>query len=166
MNGRRTRFIPGISELIQELNSIGYHGIIRTNGTLPIPKVENFRRMRHGIKPISLATPPKYYDEMFITKNPDDCWQDKAKYCADNNIPYQCVPYKRYGDPSFVAEPLQEDGKQRLSSNIGLQLVHMATWDIVLHIGTVKRIIIYLIWHLHCCGIWVNARVVKVYLEY
>ena len=39
---------------------------------------------------------------MLITRNPKDCWQDKAQYCQDNNIQYKCIEYKRFGDEDFI----------------------------------------------------------------
>ncbi len=42
ISGGEPGLYPGISELVQELSRLGYYGIIRTNGTLPIPKTERF----------------------------------------------------------------------------------------------------------------------------
>lgn len=111
ISGGEPGLYPEINELIKTLNSIGYHGIIRTNGTLPTPKTDNFKRIAAWHKPISLFHPPEYCDMMFILENPDDCWKDKVEYCVNNNIPYKCFPYKRFGDPSFVDEPYRSDGK-------------------------------------------------------
>lgn len=91
-----------LSELLHKLSWMGYYGIIRTNGTLPIPKVNNFIRLAGWHKQTTIENPPKYCDVMLITQNPDDCWQKKAQYCIDNNIPYKCIEYKRFGDPDFV----------------------------------------------------------------
>lgn len=101
-----------ISELILKLNSMGYYGIIRTNGTLPIPKADNFIRLAGWHKPTGLSHPTQYCDIMLITKNPDDCWREKAKFCEDNNIPYKCIPYKRFGDPAFEDNPVHGDVKR------------------------------------------------------
>ena len=46
---------------------------------------------------------------MLITQNPDDCWQAKAEYCYRNNIPYKCIPYKRFGDPTFEDGPMNDE---------------------------------------------------------
>jgi len=100
-----------ISDLILRLNSMGYYGIVRTNGTLPIPKADNFIRLAGWHKPTSLFNPPKFCDVMLITKNPDDCWEEKAKYCKDNNIPYKCIEYKRFGEPQFADDPSRYETK-------------------------------------------------------
>ncbi len=102
ISGGEPGVYPGISELVQELSRLGYYGIIRTNGTMPIPKTDTFIRLAGWHKQIRLSTPPKNCDVMLITKNPKDCWQDKAKYCQSNNILYKCIEYKRFGDADFI----------------------------------------------------------------
>lgn len=57
ISGGEPGLYPKISELIQELCRMGYYGIIRTNGTLPIPKTETFIRLAGWHKQTSLETP-------------------------------------------------------------------------------------------------------------
>ncbi|MCL2052792.1 MAG: hypothetical protein FWG91_13855 [Lachnospiraceae bacterium] len=111
VSGGEPGLYPEIQGLITGLCAIGYRGIIRTNGTLPIPKTDNFKRIAAWHKPISIACPPKYCDVMLITKNPDDCWEEKSRHCLVNNIPHKCVPYVRFGDPALINEPPQGDIK-------------------------------------------------------
>lgn len=111
ISGGEPGLYKGINELISTLNSMGYYGIIRTNGTLPIYKCENFIRLAGWHKQTTINNPPIYCDVMLITQNPDDCWREKAQYCHRNAIPYKCIPYKRFGDPTFVDKPNQYETK-------------------------------------------------------
>ena len=101
-----------IAYLILAYNKRGYYGVINTNGTLYIPKSENFTRVtcwHESVKEI-----PPYHDWILLIKNPNDTWKEKEKYCIENNIPYKIVPFDR----SF-------EGKK--SNNIGLPKKHYFT---------------------------------------
>lgn len=96
ITGGEPGMYKGIDTLIPELCTRGYRGLIKTNGSLPIPKSDNFKRVAAWHKGID-AIPP-YYDEILILKNIDDCYQDKVVYCREHNIPYKLLPMNRAQD--------------------------------------------------------------------
>ena len=79
--------------LIKILSELGYNGIIKTNGSLPIAKYDGFKIVAawHLDQPF-----PKYYDIICIIKNPDELWQMKTDYCEAKNIPYITVDFDKY----------------------------------------------------------------------
>ncbi|MDR0456702.1 MAG: radical SAM protein, partial [Treponema sp.] len=79
---------PEIGDLIPALTEKGYHGIVKTNGSLPIPESPNFIRAAAWYKDRDL---PQYFDQLVIIKNPDDTWRDKESYCKKKKIKYQLV---------------------------------------------------------------------------
>ncbi|MDR0455943.1 MAG: hypothetical protein LBH20_04565 [Treponema sp.] len=83
---------PQISELIPAITEKGYYGIVKTNGSLPIPESPNFIRAAAWHKDRDL---PQYFDQLVIIKNPDDTWRDKESYCKKKKIKYQLVDYDR-----------------------------------------------------------------------
>jgi len=96
---------PEIQTLIPELVARGYRGLIKTNGTLPIPKSENFPLITAWHEGEEF---PAYYDQIVIIENPKDDWERKVRYCKDNDIPYQTVLFDRWfegikEDPSVLA---------------------------------------------------------------
>jgi len=86
LTGGEPGLYPEMDALIPELDRRGYHGVIKTNGSLPIPKPERLQRIAawHRGKPI-----PVYYDTILIIKNPDDDWEDKVEYCEEHEIPHR-----------------------------------------------------------------------------
>lgn len=116
ISGGEPGLYPQISELIQELSERGYYGIIRTNGTMPIPKTETLIRLAGWHRQTSLENPPHYCDYMLITKNPKDCWREKAEYCKEKNIPYRCIEYKRFGDSDFIDEDDPEQHERKINT--------------------------------------------------
>lgn len=85
-----------IDTLIPALCECGYHGLIKTNGSMPIPKSDNFKRIAAWHK--GIETIPPYYDEILILKNIDDCYQDKVAYCEKHSIPYKLLPMNHAHD--------------------------------------------------------------------
>jgi hypothetical protein len=87
LRGGEPSLYPEINELVAGLNQRGYYGLIKTNGILPIPKSDNFRRI--AAWHLGIDNPPKHYDSLLILSNPEDKWREKIQYCIDNNIPYK-----------------------------------------------------------------------------
>jgi len=80
-----------IGTLIPALNEKGYKGVIKTNGSLPIPRSRNFiitAAWHEGIKDI-----PPYHDKILIIRNPRDNWKAKEAYCKERNIPYRLLDF-------------------------------------------------------------------------
>jgi len=92
ITGGEPGLYPEIESLIPALSERGYRGIIRTNGSLPIPESPNFKRIAAWHKQTEGL--PKYYDFILILENPEDDWKGKEKYCKDNGIPCAVFPYK------------------------------------------------------------------------
>jgi organic radical activating enzyme len=99
LTGGEPGLYPEIKKLINGLDTRGYRGLIKTNGSLPIPKTDNFKILSAWHKDHDF---PLYYDEIIIIKNPDDNWQDKVIYCEKNNIKYHTVKYDKMGIPGEV----------------------------------------------------------------
>ena len=81
------------SKILPAFCERGYKGVTKTNGTLYIPKTENFKMVtawHESIKEI-----PPYHDFILIIKNPNDNWREKKQYCEDNKIPFCAVPFDR-----------------------------------------------------------------------
>jgi organic radical activating enzyme len=103
ITGGEPGLYPEINLLIAELNNRGFYGLIETNGSTPIQKSNNFKRIAawHKDKPF-----PINYDVILIIKNQQDNWKEKEKYCKENKIPYQCVVFKQpYTKNSFDDYP-------------------------------------------------------------
>jgi len=83
---------PEINELIPALEERGYVGLIRTNGSSPLPESESFKRVMAWHK--QFEGEPKYYDFVLILENPEDDWRGKEAYCREKGIPYAVFPYK------------------------------------------------------------------------
>jgi hypothetical protein len=93
LTGGEPGLYPEINSLIPALCARDYRGLIKTNGTFPIPKTDSFKLItawHESVKEI-----PPFYDVILIIKNPDDDWRGKKEYCIKNNIPYKCVPFDR-----------------------------------------------------------------------
>jgi len=80
---------PEIDTLIPALEKRGYHGVIQTNGSLPIPDSPNFVRTAAWHQ----DNRPKYYDSMIIIKTPDGGYLKKAKWCKENKVPYRLTEF-------------------------------------------------------------------------
>lgn len=78
-----------IDTLIPELNKMGYKGIIRTNGTLPIPKSDNFKLIAAWHD--NFDNPPAFYDLLLVMNNNFHEWKKRIHYCKENGIPYASV---------------------------------------------------------------------------
>jgi len=94
ITGGEPALYPEIETLIPELNKRGYKGLIKTNGTLPMPRTNNFKKIGAWHK--ANKTMPVDRDLILILRNPDDNWQEKEKYCIDNNILYAVFDYQTY----------------------------------------------------------------------
>ncbi|MCL2627306.1 MAG: hypothetical protein FWD44_01230 [Oscillospiraceae bacterium] len=87
---------PEIEELVNGLTKRGYYGLIKTNGTLPIPQSDTFKRIAAWHICRGLDKPPEYFDTILIIMNPNDCWEEKKKYCIDHEIPYVEVLFRDF----------------------------------------------------------------------
>ena len=107
-SGGEPALYKGIEKLIKETCKKGYHGIIKTNGSLYIPKSKNFKRVAawHYGERI-----PKYYDEILIIENPRDIWKDKAEYCKRKTIPYKTVLFDQGFEGVFFDNERLSDHK-------------------------------------------------------
>jgi organic radical activating enzyme len=99
VSGGEPGVYPEIEGLVNGLTERGYYGLIKTNGTLPIPHSDNFQRVAAWHKCSDIDNPPKYYDTILLIKNPDDCWEEKRQYCIDNEIPYKEIIFRNYDIP-------------------------------------------------------------------
>jgi hypothetical protein len=93
ITGGEPGLYPEINTLISALNEKGYRGLIKTNGTLPIPKSENFKLVTAWHE--SVENIPPYYDWILLIKNPLGNWREKAEYCKKQNIPYKALAFNR-----------------------------------------------------------------------
>jgi len=94
ITGGEPSLYPQIHELIPALSERGYKGIIRTNGSNPLPYNDNFKRVVAWHKLTERL--PETYDYILILENPNDDWQAKKAYCEESNIPHVVFPYKFY----------------------------------------------------------------------
>jgi len=97
-----------IQTLIPELASRGYRGIIKTNGTLPIPKSEAFSLVACWHKGADF---PVYYNQIVIIENPSDDWKQKVQYCEDNGIPCQTAQFDRWFEKVIAVTSNNEANK-------------------------------------------------------
>jgi len=93
ITGGEPGLYPEIQTLIPELAARGYRGLVKTNGTLPIPKSEAFQLIAAWHEGEDF---PAYYDQVLIIENPADDWRRKVRYCKENGIPYQTVEFDRW----------------------------------------------------------------------
>jgi hypothetical protein len=91
ITGGEPGLYPEIQTLVPALEKAGYYGVIKTNGSLPIPKAENFPLVAAWHKGIEAA--PEYYDWLLILKNPNDNWRAKIAYCKERGIKYKALPF-------------------------------------------------------------------------
>lgn len=106
ISGGEPGVYPEIGTLVEGLSERGYYGEIKTNGMLPIPKTDTFIRVAAWHEACDINHPPKYYDEMLIICNPNDCWKDKIAYCKKHNISYKDVPFREF----HIEESLRKRG--------------------------------------------------------
>jgi len=92
LTGGEPGLYPEIQTLIPELAARGYRGMIKTNGTLPIPKSSAFQLVTAWHMGTDF---PALYDQILIIKNPKDDWEQKVGYCRDKGIPYQTTLFDR-----------------------------------------------------------------------
>jgi hypothetical protein len=77
---------PEIKTIIPALDEMGYHGIIRTNGTTPIPKSKTFQLITAWHEGCGC---PTHYDQVLILTNPNENWKEKIEKKKKNEIPYK-----------------------------------------------------------------------------
>jgi len=99
ITGGEPGLYPEIETLIPALEQRGYRGYVETNGSLPIPKSDNFPRLAawHTGRP-----KPEYFDVMLILQDPADDWAAKVRHCEENGIPFYSVVLR--GERSGVPE--------------------------------------------------------------
>jgi hypothetical protein len=111
ITGGEPALYPEIFELIYSLSKRGYKGLIRTNGSLPLPMNSRFKRVAAWHKEAKKF--PKYNDYIQILQNNEDDWKSKIEYCEDNNKPYCVFPYKTYSKGCTNA---QYEGRENLGA--------------------------------------------------
>ena len=121
ITGGEPGLYPGIDELVLSLAEFGYRGIIETNGSLPIPKTDNFIRVAawHQDKPF-----PLYYDVVLIIKNDGDDWKSKVSCCVDNCIPYYESTFRGSSAPTTLTERIEADMKKQVSRITAMLMVY------------------------------------------
>lgn len=114
LTGGEPGLYPEINSLIPALSSRGYRGVITTNGTLPIPKDDNFIRVAAWHECVHNL--PPYHDIVLILEqNPNDDTDRKKQYCTDHGIPFYAslwVPFhdkNRQPTPQWVFSDSQLD---------------------------------------------------------
>lgn len=109
ITGGEPGMYPEIDSLMLGLQERGYHGIIATNGSFPILRVPNFKKVGAWHKDKKF---PRDCDYVIIIKNPQDDWQSKVRYCKEQEIPFrtnnfalfytqaqdESIPHNTYGD--------------------------------------------------------------------
>jgi hypothetical protein len=120
ITGGEPGLYPEIGKLIPSLANRGYRGYIETNGSLPIPKAENFPRLAawHERKP-----KPKYVDIMLIIQAKDD-WKAKVKWCEDNKIPYYITMMRGQYSPFSIEERRAADAARQPTSIEGILMLY------------------------------------------
>ena len=103
LTGGEPGLYPEIGDLVPELNKRGYRGVVKTNGSLPIPKSDGFVRVAawHQDRPF-----PEHYDVILIIKNPGDDWPAKVRRCRDGGVPYRTCTF----NPAYKGETTEKDG--------------------------------------------------------
>jgi len=106
ITGGEPGLYPEIEGLVLGLAQRGYRGIIETNGSLPIPKTDNFIRLGawHLGKPF-----PVYYDAIVIIQNKNDNWQEKIDHCEKKGIKYLINMQRGASSPWTLEERHAED---------------------------------------------------------
>ncbi len=105
ISGGEPGVYPEIKGLVEGLSDRGYYGLVKTNGTLPIPHTATFKRVAAWHEIFGIDKPPQYADSMLIMRNPKDCWQQKKQYCIDHNIPYKDVDFQEFHRPEALRTP-------------------------------------------------------------
>jgi MoaA/NifB/PqqE/SkfB family radical SAM enzyme len=92
LTGGEPGLYPEISTLIPELAARGFHGLVKTNGSLPMPKSANFQLVAAWHMDAEF---PQNYDQILIIENPYDGWREKVEHCNANGIPYKTALFDR-----------------------------------------------------------------------
>ncbi|MCL2174975.1 MAG: hypothetical protein FWB73_02910 [Treponema sp.] len=103
ITGGEPGLYPEIEELMFALSERQYRGIVRTNGSLPLPRTSNIKRVTAWHK--QMTEIPKQYDYIVILTNPEDDWERKRDFCIDNKIPHVVLPYQKYYYTKHDDEP-------------------------------------------------------------
>jgi organic radical activating enzyme len=100
-----------IGTLIPALSDLCYKGVIRTNGTLPIPASDNFIRIAAWHR--GLSEPPEYFDHIIIFKNkPNDDRSGKESFCKTNKIPYVLKTWHEFSNPERAQDSTNDTPKE------------------------------------------------------
>ena len=106
ITGGEPALYKDLDELLVFLTAIGYKGIVKTNGSLPIIKTDNFKIVSAWHKDQSF---PKYFDIICIIKNPNDNYLNKKLDCINSGIPYRLVEFN--SEPHGENRDKKADGK-------------------------------------------------------
>ena len=109
LTGGEPGLYPEIDTLVPALADRGYNGMIKTNGSLPLPVNSHFPRItawHQGVEEI-----PLYFDGIVIIENPQDCWEEKAAYCKEHDIPYKTVLFDRQYEGQKSCPAYDSDNK-------------------------------------------------------
>jgi len=121
ITGGEPGLYPEIETLIPELAKRGYKGLIETNGSLPIPKSDNFIRLAawHLNRPF-----PEYYDAIMIIQLKEDNWQEKVDYCEKNGIKYLVNMHRGSTSPYTYQERVDEDATHEKTHYEGQMMIY------------------------------------------
>lgn len=90
LTGGEPALYDGINELCDWLAERGYQVLIKTNGTLPLPKRSGIVRCAAFHQ---LNNPPRYFDVFLIVDKLER--GPKEKYCKDHEIPYEVIGFNK-----------------------------------------------------------------------
>jgi len=95
LTGGEPALYPEIDQLLDWLQSKSFHGLVKTNGTLPIRKVPSFKIVAafHELK-----RPPKWFDEILIINHTPD-FNEKIEWCLENETEYKVIERDTYSKP-------------------------------------------------------------------
>jgi hypothetical protein len=91
LTGGEPALYQEIDELLGWLQANGFTGLVKTNGSMPIRSVPNFRRVAAFHE---LAKPPCFYDEILIISGLPD-FEAKIEWCLANGAEYKAIELDR-----------------------------------------------------------------------
>jgi len=87
LTGGEPALYPELDELLGWLQAKGFRGLVKTNGSLAIRSVPNFRRIAAFHE---LGKPPYFHDEVLIISNLPD-FRAKVEWCLANGAAYKAI---------------------------------------------------------------------------
>jgi hypothetical protein len=96
LTGGEPALYPELDELLNWLQAKNFHGLIKTNGTLPIRRVPSFKIIAAFHE---LQNPPRWYDEILIINHTPDS-ESKIKWCIEHGIKFGVIERDTYSKPT------------------------------------------------------------------